>query len=307
MAVTTKVDWATLIPSMWADSILRQLRANIIVARLVKHDFENEVKKLGDTVKINKVGALTAADKVAGTSVTRQTTTATGQDLVLNKHKVVPFSIEDVARGQANPKAMDEQMLEAGRALAEQYESDVLAAIVAAAAGGNIMGAAGAAADEALVLGSRKAFADNKVPQAAMKAAIWGTKDNNALLTTSSSKFTNANTRGDAGSALREGHVGRLYGIEHFESQLINVVAGAPATVQNVGLVPEAVQVAVRPMESPPEGVGAKGSVTFDEESGLAVRVVMQYDIDAMALACNCDVLYGIKVTRPEWVQLLRG
>ncbi len=302
----TKTEWASLIPIMWADAILSQVRSNIIGARLAHTDFANEIAAQGDRVRISKIGAFTVADKVAGTAVTRQAPATTSQDLVLDKHKVVPFAVEDPARTQANPRALEAAIREAGRALAEQFETDLFAAIVAAAAGAQIIGTFGTDASETLVLTSRKTFVDAKAPQTAPRVGIWHSKDVNSLFTTSSSKFTKANERGDEGDALREGSLGRLYGIEHYESQLVNVVVGTPNQTSCMGFVPEAVQYATRPMELPPDDFGVKGAVAVDELSGLAVRVVFQYILDHLAVGANCDMLYGIKVVRPEWVQLIR-
>ncbi len=302
----TKTEWASLIPIQWATAILAQVRANIIGARLARTDFANELAVWGDTVRVSKIGAFTAADKIAGTAVTRQAPATTSLDLVLNKHKVVPFLVEDPARTQANPNALQTAVTEAGRALAEQFETDLFAAISAAAAGANIIGTFGTDASETLLLTSRKTFVDSKAPQTSPRAAIWHSKDVNALFTTSTSKFTKANERGDNGDALREGYLGRLYGIDHYESQLINVVVGAPNQTSCLGFVPEAVQYAVRPQALPPAEFGVNSANAIDEASGLAIRVVFQYNIDQMGVAANADLLYGIKVVRPEWVQLIR-
>lgn len=303
MAAITKTSWAGFIPVLWAQSILDQVRANIILARLVARDYENELAGLGDTVRIGKIGTLSAVDKVAGTSVTRQASTGSSQDLVLDKHKIVPFVVEDVARAQANPDAMVKQTAEAARALAEQLESDLFAAIVAAA--GTTVGTAGTDASTATLLLVRKALADAKCPQGAPKHAIWATKDANALLGVSANSImVKANERGDAGEALREGQLGRAYGLEHYESTMVNVVAGSPATTQNVAFTPGAVQLAVRPINA--QSPGMQSAFESDPVSGLAVRVTAGYDMDAVGMAMNVELLYGIKVVRPEWTVLAR-
>lgn len=304
MANITKTEWASLIPVVWSDAILAQLRSYIVAARLVSRLTDKNFAAVGDTFRIGKIGALTAVDKVAGTAVTRQAPAASSQDLVLNKHKVVPFLVEDAAAGTALGSSIEAQTREAVRALVEQLESDVLAAIVANST--NVLGTAGTDAAESLLLTLRKAFSDQKVPQDAERNAIWATKDVNALLTTSTSKFTNANTRGDAGDALRTADLGELYRVRHYESQLINVVIGTPNTTQNVAFVPEAVVLAMRTLSIPPESTGVKAAVSVDEVSGLAVRVVFQYDINALGIAANVDLLYGVKVVRPEWTAYVK-
>jgi hypothetical protein len=300
---TTKTQWASYIPVLWAQRILEQLRSNIVCARLCAMDYQDEIKNVGDTVRIPKVGALSAVDKVAGTAVTRQNPAASSLDLVLDKHKVVPFVIEDVARAQSNPTAMDAQINEAVRALVEQFETDIIAACIAAA--GSNVGTYGTDASEALLLSARKALADSKAPQGMKKHLLWSTKDTNALLTTASGKFSKANESGRT-DALYEANLGRLYGFDHFESQLVPALVGPPVQTQNIAAVGAACQVAVRPLPAEDSGAGVKSAVVSDPLSGLSVRIMSQYDINNIGLATNVDLLYGIKVVRPEWVCLVK-
>lgn len=300
---TTKTNWGSYIPIVWAQRILEQVRANIVCARLCAMDFSDEVKNLGDTVRIGKVGALSAVDKAAGTSVTRQNPAATNLDLVLDKHKIVPFLIEDVARAQAIPGAMDAQIAEAVRAIVEQFETDIIAACVANA--GWNAGTYGTDASETLLLSVRKALADGKAPQGSAKHMLWATKDTNALLTTASGKFSKVNESGRT-DALYEANLGKLYGMNHYESQLVPAVAGSPIQTQNIAMVGVACQVAVRPLPVEAPDAGVKSAVVSDPMSGLSVRIMSQYDINAVGLATNVDILYGVKLVRPEWVGLVK-
>ena len=50
-----------------------------------------------------------------------------------------------------------------------------------------------------------------------------------------------------------------------------------------------------------PDGVDFAGSET-DDETGLSIRIVRQYDIDTDLVKCRCDILYGWAVPMPEWM-----
>ena len=49
-----------------------------------------------------------------------------------------------------------------------------------------------------------------------------------------------------------------------------------------------------------PDG-GAKGRYMADEDAGLSMRFVQQYDIDTDKNKCRFDILFGIKMQLPDW------
>ncbi len=44
------------IPSIWGDTLLAALRADLVFGNLVNRDYEGEIRAVGDTVRINAIG-----------------------------------------------------------------------------------------------------------------------------------------------------------------------------------------------------------------------------------------------------------
>jgi hypothetical protein len=65
----------------------------------------------------------------------------------------------------------------------------------------------------------------------------------------------------------------------------------------------EAVALAVVPLEEP--GGVNQASMKYDDESGLGLRYIEWYDGDTDLWKSRFDVVYGIKVQRPEWSCIL--
>lgn len=78
-------------------------------------------------------------------------------------------------------------------------------------------------------------------------------------------------------------------------------VLGATGTISPcaVAFNEEAVALAIVPLEEP-GGVNA-ASMKYDDESGLGMRYVEWYDGDTDLWKSRFDIVYGIKVQRPEW------
>jgi hypothetical protein len=300
MAVMDKTALAVFIPSIWAKGILSQIRAKAKVLRLVARDYENEFASPGDTVKITKVGALTARNKAASTPVVRDAPANSSQDFLLDKHTYSAFMIEDIAKAQANPEVELKYTTEAARVLVTKAEVDLITAIYTGA--GASVGAAGTAGSEALILDIREALDNSEVGEDQSQYALWATKDAKAFMTTASGKFSKVNESGSS-EALRKATIGELYGVNHLKSTLVPVTAGAPNDTHCISWVPEAVQTAFRPLALPPTDGGVKAAYATDPETGITLRVTGQYSIDDMAMKVNVDLLWGVKVIRPEWVK----
>ncbi|MGM8224806.1 P22 coat protein - protein 5 domain protein, partial (plasmid) [Clostridium perfringens] len=54
------------IPQIWSARLLANLDKNLVYANAVNRDYEGEIKKFGDTVKINQMGDVTVKDYKGG-------------------------------------------------------------------------------------------------------------------------------------------------------------------------------------------------------------------------------------------------
>ena len=95
----TEVDVA--IPEFWSATALGALKANTVMAQLVRRDFDNQIATQGDTVNITRRGALSVNTKTANTPVTLQNPTNTNIPVVLDQHKEVSMLIEDITTSKS--------------------------------------------------------------------------------------------------------------------------------------------------------------------------------------------------------------
>jgi hypothetical protein len=293
MADITRTSAGPFIPQIWANTALEVLRNKVVLAKLVTRDSDIAAFQVGDTLNIPYPGTFTANDKSANTAVTLQTPTATTTTLTLDKHKEASFLVEDAARATANQDIMARYMEAAVIPIAEQIESDLLAAAVGFT---NSVGTYGTDLTAATIRSARKVLNDNKAAQDG-RALIVSDKDEIALLGDSALQnyFAWSQTQG-----LREGSIGRLYGFDVYQSQLIPATGTSPVNTKNIAFAPGAVLLAMRGLPEAPAGTGAVSSVVNDPASGLSLRVTMAYNAANLGVQVSVDVLYGVKKLRDE-------
>jgi P22 coat protein - gene protein 5 len=228
----TTADAAGFIPQYWANKALDLLRSQIVLAQLVARDtdFTDGFGWKGKSITIPYAGNFTAVDKVADTPVTPQAPVNGGSTtLTLNRHKVVPFLVEDFARAQANPELMDRYMEPAVVALVEQFETDLF--VAAMGIGGATAGAIGTPGTNvaAASLQSATVNLNNLKAPAADRSVILSPKDEMSILADTTIATYFAFSESDS---IKNGYFGRLYGLNAFMSQLVptgvRVTLGAP-------------------------------------------------------------------------------
>lgn len=103
MAVTN------FIPEIWSAHMLEHLDKAHVYAALLNRNYEGDIKKFGDTVHINQVGAITIGD-YTGSLGDPEDLNQDQQDLKIDQAKFFNFKIDDVDNAQTNPKLMGEAM-----------------------------------------------------------------------------------------------------------------------------------------------------------------------------------------------------
>ena len=103
------------------------------------------------------------------------------------------------------------------------------------------------------------------------------------------------------------GYIGRVRGIDFYESQLVPTVGSAPAVSQTLVYTSDAIMFASRPLPKPSEGMGVMSSVQVDPESGLSLRLNMGYSIKDQGFVCSLDLLFGAAPLRPEHLFLIKA
>jgi len=273
---------------------LAQLRKNIVLAKRVRRDYDNEVAQYGSSVKIPKFAALAANTKTGGSNVTVQDITSDSVTVTLNKHKEATFVIEDLEKALSRNDLLAGYMGSAMIALAEKVEADIADLYSGLSAP---IGTYGVDITRALVLLARKTLTDGKAPTQD-RTLFLGTKDVSALLAADTSLLTQFQVTGQT-TQREDGIVGRLYGFDVMESQIPPVTSSTHQ--HNMAFHKDFAALVVRPLPTDfPVNMGVVAAIAQDPDSGLALRTILTYNKDRLGVQCTVDILYGTSVLRPE-------
>lgn len=295
LQVISKTTADAWIPEIWAQEILTRLRANIVLARIVRRNYSSQVAQRGDTVNIPVPVNLSAFD-VGDTGT--QNITLTTKQVILNKFKHVPIRVDDLAMAQAAPDLLEDLTFAAAQALAEAIEQDLFALYTAASAN---VGTAGTDVSAATIRAAKKILDDARAPQTD-RYVIVSPKDHIALMAdpTLAPFFAQASPE-----TIRQGALPDLYGFRTAMSQLVPVVSGTPTTTYNLAMHRDALALVTRPLPAPMDGTPSV--VVTDDEAGLSFRLTMRYDVLTKAHTISVDILYGVAAIRPELLVQVRA
>lgn len=104
-------------PTIWAAELNRvYVRALVYGSDIVVNkDYEGEIRKAGDSVKINSIGDPTIGDYVKNTDIAAvETLTDAQATLIVDQQKYFNFGVDDIDAAQQKPKVMAEAMARAG-------------------------------------------------------------------------------------------------------------------------------------------------------------------------------------------------
>lgn len=273
------------IPEIWAMRAFQVLRANMVLANLVTTDSDVGSFTVGDILHIPFPGTFTANAKAANTAVTLQVPTDTDVTVSLNKHFEVSFLIEDIARAMGNQSIMDRYIRNAVVPLAEQIENDLFALYASLT-----NSVASATLDDAQLRAARLQLNKQKVPLA-NRSIVVAPEAETKLLGAANLATYFAYTQ--SGGIVREGQIGRAYGMDVFMSQLVPL----STTLKNLAFTPDVFILAMRALpESNAPGVDQ--TVFQDPASRLTFRQTVSYSPNNLGLQITLDVLYGVGVLR---------
>jgi hypothetical protein len=211
-----------LTPEIWAQESLLYLENNMVAGMLVYRDFENEVAKFGDVVNTRRPNGFVGHRKVDGDSVEVQDASSTNVAVRLDQHWHVSFIIYDGEESKSMADLIEFHAGPALSAIAQSIDQVVLGEtynFMGTPTNGKYAGKLGSYAsitDGTPIIDLRTALTNNKCPMAGRRLLLSPNVEGAFLGVTD---FVNANTVGDEGTALREGHLGRKYGFNTFVSQ----------------------------------------------------------------------------------------
>jgi len=286
MANLTVTSLGDSIPTIVAAEALGALRANLVLARLVNRDFQNEVAAYGQTVNITIRGTLTAAEKAADTAFTPQAPADTYVACTLSNHYVVPFRMEDMARMLSRPDQFAGYMADAITVLVEKIEATIAA--IYSSFTGTIDATVGLADSD--FREARRLLNAAKAPLSDRAAVLHEDADYEYL---GIEKAINAQYQAALGGALSNAYSGRFFGFDTFMDQQITVAGGQ---CKNMFFQRNAIVLAMRPMSTVEPGLGAQQVVM--SEDGMGIRVTRSYDHDDLAEMLSVDALWGAAILR---------
>jgi hypothetical protein len=285
---------AVFIPTIIANKVLQRFPSYLSLARTVARDSDYVTATQGATIQVNKTGAVSANDKVAGNVFTKQNPTGTSVSVTLNKHKEVTFTIDDVTKVMENVATQDRYGEDGAIALAEAVEAS-LAGLHPSITNTITWDRTSAATIDASLLKLRKFFTDQKVPKVEQRYLYTDSTVMNDLL--AQEKYTNQSWRG-GNNTVADGQMVRTYGFEISESQMVET-SGSPVAYHNLAYTKNALVLASRPLPKP-EGFGGNFAIVNDPSIGLSVRTLFWYNADLGAHQLTIDLLYGVAVLDPR-------
>lgn len=261
---------------------LKVLKARTFMPKLVMNYFGEEAQTVGSSIKVPKIGALTANTKTAGADVTVQNATSTNATITLNKHDEATFVIEDFDTAISSGNLTKYYLDSALTAIVENVD----AALTGLYSGvSTTIDAHTAAVTAANIRTARQTLSVAKAPNSD-RVIVASPELYTGLLALS--EFTSAEKYGSS-TPVQEGELGKIYGFKVFESQSIVTATNN----QNLAFHKRAFGIAVRPLPLTSMD-GVIQQVVTDSESGLSVRVTMSYDTAQLGVKTTVDVLYGV-------------
>lgn len=212
----------TVTTGVLARESLISLQNNLVMANLVHRDYSQEFKKVGDTVSIRKPASFVANEFNGTTSY--QDITEGSVDVQLQYHLDVSFKITSKEQSLSLKDFTTQLINPAMEAHAQKI--DYLLLTLANEIPYHV-GAAGTTPDGIDDLTNLSEILTNqKCPNRGRNLVVNAAAENKFMQL---STFHEANKIGDAGSALREGSMGRKFGFDMFMDQNVQSFALAGA------------------------------------------------------------------------------
>lgn len=136
---------SNFVPDLWAAKLLVALRKAHVAGNLVNRDYEGEIKREGDSVKITSINDVTIGSYTAHTDITVEDIDDATRSLLIDQAKYFAVELDDIERAQykkGGGKSPLEQAVEnAAYQLRDVSDAFLLAAMTTAAQGtGNDLG-----------------------------------------------------------------------------------------------------------------------------------------------------------------------
>jgi hypothetical protein len=285
-------------PTVVARTALATLYNTIVVTQLVWRDFDPDFTgKQGDTITVRKPATFTAEEFVRASGITIQEATESSDTIVLDKIADVSFAVTSEDLTLEIQDFESQLLVPASEAIAQKIDGDLAEALIDAAesvGGGGTVVAAQSPNPHTVIVDGRTVLTTNKLPLTE-RYGVFSPVSTGTLLKDDTFKHVDKSGSTDA---LLEASIGRKFGVDNYESQVLGTGAGDRGQADGVIFHRHAVALASRLMATP-QGVASEQVATANYK-GLALRTVMAYDVTKKQDVCSIDFLYGVKTLRKE-------
>ncbi|MFI0939150.1 P22 phage major capsid protein family protein [Streptomyces sp. NPDC021020] len=266
-------------PEVWAAEALTALRKKLVYAspQIVNHDYEGEIKKVGDTVHIKMLGDVTVRTYSSGDTISYEDLADAEMTIKVDQSKMFAFKVDDVDKAQAGDE-MPKRMANAGYSMALDADSHV-AQLYTQAQDANVIDTtaitSGDAAYNALV--DLKVILDEANVEDNGRYVVVPSWYHGLLL--KNANFINAEKSGST-APLLTGQVGQAAGFAVLQSNAVPIITGDDYAVT----------------------AGVNGAISFVDQLAEVESFRLQ---STFANAVRGLHLYGAKVIRPDAMAVL--
>jgi hypothetical protein len=129
--MTAATELGAIVPEVWSANTYEVLKNGLIMNASISHDYEGEIRDLGDTVRIHSIPEFSEASELAeGAKNDADSVTVTEQSLIINKRVVKDFILTKRAMVQSLNK-MDKLRDHASFAILKKMDSTIISTISA--------------------------------------------------------------------------------------------------------------------------------------------------------------------------------
>lgn len=285
-------------PTVIARRALATLYNSTVFAALVHRDYDADFGgKQGDTITVRTPATFTAQAFNRSSGITLQDVTEGSTSLALDTLLDVSFpvtaeeltlKIDDFAGRLVDP-AME--------AIVQKVDATIAEKLIDTAEGGGGGGTVTWSSSTASTvftgeLGALAKLGRAKAPNA-NRSAVFSPEAAGVCL--KDTLFVEADKSGST-DALREGSLGRVFGFDTYQAQVLGYGSGDVAAADGVAFHKDAVAFVSRTLDKP-VGV-ADSQVAVANYKGLGLRVVRDYDITKKQDVVSVDFLCGVAALR---------
>src|SRR3990170_5915 len=215
------------IPELWAADSRDAVEANVVLAGLVDNETVSALKGgPGDTLNIPYISNPSATTKSANTNLTWEmmgpSDAEASQIFTSSTHQYVAFAVENIVTVQSKISLRAKYTGKAGYVLGAAADTNIASL---AATFSNTVGTLGLEPTDDNVLTCAQNLDDANAPEDS-RFMVLRPASYYALL--KSDRFVRTDYIGGGGEKIREAHVGRIYGLDTYQTTLVT----APATGQ---------------------------------------------------------------------------